>query len=131
MIQCDFKPRVNDIVRMKNYYKKRTLSSILNFQQFYNRDLSTHLMTLAWCLEHKVWIHIQVYVQSWDFGKSTDTTFFFFQDFYLFKMLKVARSLFKSEKCFQLYEVSGFREAVELLTPWLYQFGWINQSKVK
>lgn len=45
------------------------------------------------------------------------TLLFFLQDFNLFKMLKVARSLFKSEKCFQLYEVSGFREAVELLTP--------------
>lgn len=31
MIQCDIKPRVNDIVGVKNYYKKRTLSSILNF----------------------------------------------------------------------------------------------------
>lgn len=118
---------MNDIVGVKNYHKKQTLSSILKFTTISQQrpfhpfdDFSMMFRALS----------VNTYTglcSIWRFWQIYRHYFFFLQDFYLFKMLKVARSLFKSEKCFQLYEVSGFREAVELLTPWLYQFG-LNKS---
>lgn len=126
MIQCDIKPRVNDIVGVKLLQKTNSIK----YSQFRN-NFTTGTFPPIWWLKHDVWSIKCEYIYRSMFNleilANLPTLLFFLQDFYLFKMLKVARSLFKSEKCFQLYEVSGFREAVELLTPWLYQFG-LNKS---
>lgn len=45
------------------------------------------------------------------------TLLFFLQNFYLFKILKITKNLFKNKKYFQLYKISKFKKTIKLLTP--------------